>query len=172
LLPWRTLLQNASLGLEIKSSINKVRNETIKHLLEQYGLAGFEQHLPNELSGGMRRRVDLVRALASEPQILFCDEPFSAIDFVTRLELNTLFKLKCKEIGVTTVVVTHNIEEAIFLGDRVAVMSNRPSRIISTHETILSVAPDDAVKSRKSPEFDELFGKIWKNLEGCYEEEH
>lgn len=164
LLPWRTLLQNAALGIELKGSLSAARVDRIEAEIHRYGLGGFERSLPTELSGGMAQRAAVVRALESRPHILFCDEPFSAIDFVTRLSLNTRFKYMCRVQGITTVFVTHNIEEAIFLGDEVAVMSGRPSRIVARYEPQLSVGSEDAVKCRKSPEFAELFVQIWKDL--------
>lgn len=164
LLPWRTLLQNAALGLESKHPLNGPRIDFLQNLIEQYRLRGFESHLPSELSGGMRQRVAVVRALAGRPRILYCDEPFSAIDFVGRLELNTRFKFMCKVEGITVVFVTHNIEEAIFLGDRVFVMRKGPSRIVAEYRPKLSIDAEDAVKCRVSPEFGELFQNIWNDL--------
>jgi ABC-type nitrate/sulfonate/bicarbonate transport system ATPase subunit len=165
LLPWRTLLQNASLGLELKGQLGLPGGlERIKSTIELYGLSGFEQSVTTELSGGMAQRVALIRALESKPRILFCDEPFSAIDFVTRLSLTTRFKYMCGVDNITTVLVTHNIEEAIFLGDKVIVMSGRPGRIIATHHPKLSIGSEDAVECRRAPEFSQLFVQIWKEL--------
>jgi NitT/TauT family transport system ATP-binding protein len=166
LLPWRTSLQNACLGLELKGALNQDRVQSVRDSLEEYGLRGFEQSLPGELSGGMRQRISVIRALESNPQLMLCDEPFSAIDFVTRLDLNTRFKRMCRVNAITTIFVTHNIEEAIFLADEVAVMSGRPGRIVSSYRPRLSVAPDDAVKSRSSPEFAKYFLRIWNDLKG------
>lgn len=164
LLPWRTLLQNVSLGLELKGQLDSGGLERINASIDRYGLSGFEHSLPTELSGGMAQRVALIRALESRPKILFCDEPFSAIDFVTRLSLTTQFKYMCGVNNITTVLVTHNIEEAIFLGDKVIVMSGRPGRIIATHHPELSVGGEDAVECRRAPEFSQLFVQIWKEL--------
>ncbi|WP_321471512.1 ATP-binding cassette domain-containing protein [uncultured Paludibaculum sp.] len=164
LLPWRTLLQNVALGLELKGPLSSSRVEKIVAEIHRYGLGGFENSLPNELSGGMAQRAAVVRALESRPHILFCDEPFSSIDFVTRLSLNTRFKYMCRVQTITTVFVTHNIEEAIFLGDEVAVMSGRPSRIVARYEPHLSIGSEDAVECRKSPEFSDLFVRIWRDL--------
>jgi ABC-type nitrate/sulfonate/bicarbonate transport system ATPase subunit len=165
LLPWRTLLQNAALGYELKGTISGARIEFVQGLINRYGLGGFEQSLPHQLSGGMSQRVAVIRALASRPRLLFCDEPFSSIDFVTRLDLNTKFKYMCNVEGITTVFVTHNIEEALFLGDTVIVMSGRPGRIVNTYRPTLSVGREDAVKCRQAPEFAQLFSKIWEDLE-------
>lgn len=164
LLPWRTLLQNATLGMEIAGRCSAASLERVRYQIEAFGLAGFENSLPEELSGGMAQRVAVIRALESQPRILFCDEPFSAIDFVGRLELNTRFKYMCKVQGITTIFVTHNIEEAIFLGDEIIVMSARPARIVSAYSPKLSIGSDDAVECRKSPEFADLFQQIWRDL--------
>lgn len=164
LLPWRSSLQNASLGSELKRALNATVVERIIEQIYSYGLGGFEQKFPTELSGGMKQRVDIIRALESRPRLLFCDEPFSAVDFVTRLELNSRFKRMCQVYGITTVFVTHNIEEAIFLGDMVAVMSGRPGRIVASYEPELSIGRDDAVRCREAPEFHSLFQSIWNDL--------
>ncbi|CCI23968.1 ABC transporter ATP-binding protein [Microcystis aeruginosa] len=169
LLPWRTLLQNAALGLEIKGKLNKDRQDTLKFDISKFGLGDFEKHLSTEISGGMKQKVELIRALASKPQLLFCDEPFASIDFVNRFELNTEFKYRCSIAGTTTVFVTHNIEEAIFLGNKIAVMSQRPGQIMKIYEPKLSKNAHDAIKCRESPEFEDLFQKIWENLKGNYE---
>lgn len=165
LLPWRTLLQNACLGAEIREGLTTVVVDRIKSEVKRYGLAGFEGHLFSELSGGMRQRTDIIRALESRPKLLFCDEPFSAVDFVTRLSLSTRFKQMCKIGGITTLFITHNIEEAIFLGDEILVMSKRPGRIVSRHRPSFSSERQDAVELRQSPEFGCLFRTIWSELE-------
>jgi NitT/TauT family transport system ATP-binding protein len=170
LLPWRNSLQNACLGLELKGELNRARVRSVLDSIEEYGLKGFERSLPGELSGGMRQRISVIRALESSPQMMLCDEPFSAIDFVTRLDLNTRFKRMCRVNAITTIFVTHNIEEAIFLADEIVVMSGRPGRIVSSYRPQLSVAPENAVKSRKSPEFSDLFVRIWNDLKGVHEE--
>jgi NitT/TauT family transport system ATP-binding protein len=164
LLPWRTLLQNATLGMEIAGRCSAAALERVHSRIEAFGLMGFENSLPEELSGGMAQRVAVIRALESQPRILFCDEPFSAIDFVGRLDLNTRFKYMCVVQGITTVFVTHNIEEAIFLGDKIIVMSSRPAHIVSNYRPQLSVGSDDAVECRRSPEFADLFQRIWRDL--------
>lgn len=164
LLPWRTAFQNACLGAEVRGRLNDVVVQRVGELFSEFGLGGFENQFPSELSGGMQQRVAIVRALESEPQILFCDEPFSAIDFVTRLQLNTEFKKLCRLIGCTTVFVTHNIEEAVFLGDRILVLSKRPCEIVKEIRPQLSRFPEDAVKCRQSPKFDSYFNDIWKAL--------
>lgn len=166
LLPWRTLFQNAALGAELRGRMAIGDLRGIQDLVNSYGLSGFEERLPHELSGGMRQRVSVIRALGSRPAIMLCDEPFSSVDFPTRLRLNTIFKEMCKLRGISTLFVTHNIEEAIFLGDKVAVLSQRPAKIAKVYEPRLTIHPEDAVKCRQSPEFELLFEQIWRDLEG------
>jgi len=166
LLPWRTLLQNACLGAEIKGKLEQGDLDRVRSSLARFRLTGFEDSLPGELSGGMAQRVALVRAIDSEPSLLFCDEPFSAVDFVSRFELNREFKKMCRG-GITTVFVTHNIEEAIFLGDEILVLSGRPGRVVQRYEAKdLSILPNrhDPVECRKSAEFLRLFDDIWEDL--------
>lgn len=171
LMPWRTARQNACVGLELKTEVtkddklSKANLDFVTSMFEEWRLKGFEDSYPNDLSGGMAQRVSLIRSLASRPSMLFCDEPFSAIDFVTRLRLSTEFKRMCKVSAITTILVTHNIEEAIFLGDHVVVMSGRPGRIVSIYEPIFSKGGNDAVTCRTSPEFGKLFNSIWLDLE-------
>jgi len=164
LLPWRTAFQNACLGAEVRGRLNEVVTRRVGDLFKEFGLGEFKDSFPSTLSGGMQQRVAIVRALESEPRILFCDEPFSAIDFVGRLQLNTEFKKMCRLIGCTTVFVTHNIEEAVFLGDVILVLSKRPCEVIKVIRPQLSRFPEDAVKCRQSPEFEDHFNEIWQAL--------
>lgn len=164
LLPWRTLIQNAAIGLELEGVFTTGKRDRVLDLVEMYGLHGFEDQLAAQLSGGMKQRTAIIRALASDPAVLLCDEPLSSVDYVTRLELNNKFKNMCKVRGVTTIYVTHDIEEAIFLGDRVLVMSDRPGRIVNRYECHLSVGNDSAIKARQAPEFSDLFDNIWDDL--------
>jgi NitT/TauT family transport system ATP-binding protein len=166
LLPWRTALQNASLGPELRGKFNDVVITRITDAFREFGLGGFENTYPEQLSGGMQQRVAIIRALESKPLVLFCDEPFSAVDFVTRLTLNTDFKKLCRMAQCTTVFVTHNIEEAIFLGDRILVLGKRPTKIVFELFPKLSVAPHNAVRCRQSPEFSVYFEQIWTALNG------
>ncbi len=171
LLPWRTARQNACIGLELHSEVKKGRTlgeahlERVNSMFEEWKLTGFEDNYPSQLSGGMIQRVALIRALISRPSLLLCDEPFSAIDFVTRLRLSTEFKSRCKLGAITTILVTHNIEEAIFLGDNVVVMSGRPGRIVHTYQPVFSRGGNNAVECRTSPEFERFFQLIWRDLE-------
>lgn len=130
LLPWRTVEANARLLLDINRA-NSPRTPTasVVELLDEVGLAEFRGAYPHELSGGMRQRVGLVRAIALDAPILLMDEPFAALDEMTRTDMRHLFSRLCEPLGTTTVFVTHSIAEATFLSDRVAVMSSRPGRV-------------------------------------------
>jgi NitT/TauT family transport system ATP-binding protein len=132
LLPWRNLRQNLEFPFEIKK--HKPDHSRISSLLEETGLAGFEKSYPRELSGGMQQRASIVRALAQDPAVLLMDEPFGALDAFTRDEMNLLLLRLWAETGKTIVFVTHNISEAIFLADRVVVMTPRPGRVARIYE--------------------------------------
>jgi NitT/TauT family transport system ATP-binding protein len=129
LLPWRTVQDNVEFGLEIAGVPKKVRSQKVMELLEMVGLTGVEAHLPWELSGGMRQRVAVARSLAVDPDILFMDEPFGSLDAITRMEMEEEITRIWQEENKTIVFVTHDIEEAIYLADRIAIMSHQPGRI-------------------------------------------
>ncbi len=166
LLPWRTLRQNAALALELRGCLDRDTLAGVDALIDQYGLWDDRYKLSAELSGGMAQRVAVIRALAAKPGILFCDEPFSAIDFVARLELNGLFRSNCRVRGISTVFVTHNIEEAIFLADRIIVLGGTPARITGSvlEVTDLGARREDPVAIRRSTGFQTLFDQIWHEL--------
>jgi NitT/TauT family transport system ATP-binding protein len=132
LLPWRNLRQNLEFPFEIKH--RKPDASRIVKLLDETGLAGFDNAYPRELSGGMQQRASIVRALAQDPSVLLMDEPFGALDAFTRDEMNLLLLRLWAESGKTIVFVTHNISEAIFLADRVVVMTPRPGRVARVYE--------------------------------------
>jgi NitT/TauT family transport system ATP-binding protein len=128
LLPWRSARANVELGLELAGVSRVIRRERAADLLREMGLAGFENARPRELSGGMRQRVSIARALAVDPDVLLMDEPLGAVDALTRLRLQDELLALQRRAGKTIVLVTHDIDEAVYLGDRVAVMSERPGR--------------------------------------------
>jgi NitT/TauT family transport system ATP-binding protein len=135
LLPWRNVRQNIEVPFEIKrKSVDRSR---VDALLHETGLAGFEQSMPRELSGGMQQRASIVRALAQNPEVLLLDEPFGALDAFTRDEMNLLLLRLWQESGQTIVFVTHNISEAIFLADRVVVLTPRPGRLAHIYDITL-----------------------------------
>jgi len=166
-MPWRTAFQNAAVTLEIAGRrAGKPERDRVLELFGRFGLMAKRGALTQELSGGMKQRVAVIRSLVAHPQILLMDEPFSAVDFVTRLEADTLLRHFCRDLGATVLLVTHNIEEAIFLSDRVVVMRGAPGRIVEVVPTVLPATHDDAVNYRTAPGFGNLFRRIWSALEG------
>jgi len=159
LLPWRNALNNVKFGLEIRDSSKQSKKRALE-LIELVGLKGFEYHYPDELSGGMRQRVGLARALAVDPEILLMDEPFGALDAQTRAILQDEL-LKIWEIQRKTVIFsTHNIEEALYLSDRIAVMTSRPGRIKKILNVDLSRPREYAQKM--TPKFIKLRRHVWE----------
>lgn len=164
LFEWRTVYSNVLLGLEIQNKITKSTTETINEMLKAYGLENFKDARPSQLSGGMRQRVALIRTLALEPDILLLDEPFSALDYQTRLEV-------CDDIGAilrreskTAILVTHDLSEAISMGDIVVVLSKRPGKIRKIVEIDMEIPNRTPISSRSSPKFKDYFNLIWKEL--------
>jgi NitT/TauT family transport system ATP-binding protein len=164
LLPWRTAMENAALGLEVRHLISAASIQRVEELLDDFGLGGRTLSVyPDELSVGMQQRVAIARALESSPKVLLCDEPFSAIDFITRLKLNRIFKKRCVS-KVSVLMVTHNIDEAIFLSKRVYVMSGSPGRLVDVISPVFPGFIDDPVSMRELPEFERYFNQIWRAM--------
>ncbi len=130
LFPWKTVADNIGLGLEIQGMERAAIASRVEKMLDEMGLAGFGRHYPGQLSGGMQQRVALARALVIEPEILFMDEPLSALDALTRERLQRLILTIRQTHRLTTVLVTHSTEEAVFLGRRIIVLSRRPGRVL------------------------------------------
>jgi NitT/TauT family transport system ATP-binding protein len=162
LLPWRTVLANVELGLELKGVDASVRRRRARELIDMAGLAGFESHYPHELSGGMKQRVGLARALATDPEVLLMDEPFAALDAQTRDLMQTELLQVWEKTQKTVLFVTHSIEEAAYLSDRVVVMSARPGRIKQIVKVQLPRPRD--YEMRLTAEFNELKSRIWEIL--------
>ena len=165
LLQWRSIRQNVLLGLEIQ---NKLTSENIKYteyLLEQYGLGEFKDHYPWQLSGGMRQRAALIRTLAVKPDILLLDEPFSALDYQTRLSVSDEIGSIIRNTGKTAILVTHDISEAISLADKVIVLSKRPASVKKVFPIRLSLENPSPLQAREAPEFKNYFNAIWKELD-------
>ncbi|MBI2907819.1 MAG: ABC transporter ATP-binding protein [Chloroflexi bacterium] len=163
LLPWRTAYDNIGVALEIRKYPGSKRRELIAQYIEMVGLTGFEKHYPNELSGGMRKRVALARTLIYQPETLLMDEPFGALDAQLKLVLHDEL-LKIWEATRTTILfVTHDLTEAITLADRVVVMSARPGRVKLVHAVPLS-RPRDVFQVRFSSEFRDFYDVLWQSL--------
>ena len=164
LLPWRNIEKNIYFGLEIKKQSSKERKEYAKTLCEKYGLSEFLKKHPSELSGGMRQRVALIRTLALKPEILLLDEPFSALDYQTRLELcDNVYNIIKKE-QITAVLVTHDIYEAITMADRIIVLTARPGKIKAIHKTNFN-KNTTPFERRKTDKAKVLFDTIWQEIQ-------
>ena len=167
LFEWRTILQNVLLGLEIMGKVDETSYKYAEDLLDNYGLGDFKNMYPRQLSGGMRQRVALIRTLIVEPNLLLLDEPFSALDYQTRLAIADEIGIILKKKKKTALLVTHDISEAISLSDRIIILSNRPATIKDTITIELS-CPNGIrtpIKCREAPEFRYYFNKIWKELD-------
>ena len=164
LLDWRTIEGNVLLGLQVQGRLNAQTKAHALELLERYGLEDFIDSYPRQLSGGMRQKVALIRTLACSPNLLLLDEPFSALDYQTRLTVADEIYAILRQEGKTAILVTHDIAEAISMSDRVLVFSKRPARLKAEHVIGLS-APDVPIQRRNAPEFKEYFDAIWKELD-------
>ncbi len=168
LLEWRTVLNNTLFGLEVKGIKTKENIEYVENLLKKYNLEEFKEKYPSELSGGMRQRVALIRTLAVKPKVLLLDEAFSALDYQTRIMVtNDIYSILKKE-KITTIMVTHDISEAISMSDRVIVLSKRPGKIKSIHNINFDIENRTPLNCRESPKFSLYFNSLWKEL-GAYE---
>ncbi len=164
LFPWLTVLDNCMLGLKIQKKDNEENIKYVKTLLKKYGLSNFEKSYPKELSGGMRQRVALIRTLALKPDILLLDEPFSALDYQTRITVSDdVFKI-IKEEKKTALMVTHDISEACAIGSKVVVLSDRPA-IIKNIYAIDMENKGLPSENRKNSKFSYYYNLIWKDLD-------
>lgn len=164
LFPWLNILDNSLLGLKIQKNITKENKEKVIKLLETYGLKDFIKKYPNNLSGGMRQRVALIRTLATEPDILLLDEAFSALDYQTRLTVSDdVWKIIKKE-KKTTIMITHDVAEAISMADRVIVLTNRPAKVKKIYNIEMK-NKTSPINNRKCPEFSKYYDMIWKDID-------
>ncbi len=162
LLPWRSVMRNVELLLELEGVSKEQRRAIAKEHIDLVGLAGFEDHYPKRLSGGMKMRVSLARSLATKPEVFMFDEPFGALDEITRERLNDeLLSLFVKE-GFAGLFITHSIYEAVFLSTRVLVMSARPGRIVAEYDVPFDYPREPSL--RFEPEFAVLAGKVSESL--------
>ncbi len=166
LFEWLTILKNTIIGLEIQKKLNKDTLKNAERLLEEYGLGEFKNYYPKQLSGGMRQRAALIRTLAVNPEILLLDEPFSSLDYQTRLAISEEIWLIIKKEKKTAILVTHDIAEAVSMSDRVIVFTRRPAELKSEHDiTLTTVGNRTPIVCREAPEFRVYFNKIWKELD-------
>ena len=164
LFEWKTILKNCLLGLEINNNLTKENEEYVINLLNNYGLGDFINSYPNNLSGGMRQRVALIRTLALKPDILLLDEPFSALDYQTRLSVSDdVYKILKRE-KKSAIIVTHDLAEAISIADRVIVLSKRPSVIKKIYDIKLT-NKSTPIENRCAKEFAYYYDLIWKDID-------
>ena len=164
LLEWRSVYRNIILGLEVQHSVTADTKEKAYGLLKQYGLEQFANAKPSELSGGMRQRVALIRTLILEPDLLLLDEPFSALDYQTRLAVGDDIGQIIHKEKRTAILVTHDLAEAISLGDRVIVLTERPGSVKTIVPIYFPEEKNTPLLRRNTPEFNEYFHAIWKEL--------
>jgi NitT/TauT family transport system ATP-binding protein len=163
LLPWRTLIENVEIALEIRGIDKTVRRQRAEELIGRVGLSGFEEHYPHELSGGMRQRANIIRTLIYDPELILMDEPFGPLDAQTRIVLqDQLLKLWAAS-KKTVLFITHDLVEAIALADRVVLMSSRPGKIKSI-EKVAIARPRDVFTIHESPEFRAVHERLWQEL--------
>lgn len=164
LFEWRTVYENVMLGLELNKKKTKENTDYVDLLLKEYGLYDFKDKKPSELSGGMKQRAALIRTLALRPQILLLDEPFSALDYQTRLQVSGDIGNIIHRTKKTAILVTHDLSEAISLADRVLILSKRPARIKKDLPIVLTKPSDSLIASRNAPEFSSYFNILWEEL--------
>jgi NitT/TauT family transport system ATP-binding protein len=163
LFPWRTVLGNVMLGLEMKNVPKKQALEIAREHIVTFGLAGFEGSYPDTLSGGMRQRVALIRTLVQDPDMLLLDEPFSALDYQTRIRLEAVLVDAVTRLKKTVVLITHDIDEAVALSKRVVVLSRRPAVVKGIHD--IDIAEHSPVASRSDPRFSQYFRMLCNELD-------
>jgi NitT/TauT family transport system ATP-binding protein len=165
LFPWKTIEENILLGLNLRNLKTPEHVHAAFRLLKDIGLEHIRGKYPSELSGGMRQRVALVRTLATQPKLLLLDEPFSALDYQTKLKLEDLVSSTLKEHGKTAILVTHDIGEAIAMSDNVILLSSNPGRIFHTFKMPDSLKNLLPFEARQHPDFSATFQQIWEELE-------
>lgn len=165
LLEWLTIYKNVMFGLEIRKLKTTENVQYVDNLLKKYGLYEFKDKYPNQLSGGMRQRAALIRTLAIKPKILLLDEAFSALDYQTRIMVTKDIYDILRNEGITALIVTHDISEAISMSDRVIVLTNRPATVKEIHKIDFEMENRTPLNCRESPKFSKYFDTIWKGLD-------
>ena len=168
LLPWRTVEQNVGLGLELEYAARQLRKERVEKMLDLVGLANVARRYPRQLSGGMKMRVSIARALVSRPRILLMDEPFAALDEMTRDRLNEELLRLYEEQKWTVLFVTHSVSEAVFLSSRIVILAPHPGRV--AHEIPITLSWPRTADTRESPEFEEQVTQTSRLLRGVFHE--
>lgn len=164
LLPWRTIYENILLGPEINKQLTPEKKELAQKLLKDYGLFAFKDKRPSELSGGMRQRAALIRTMVMEPGVLLLDEPFSALDYQTRLMVSADIGNIIRRLGITAILVTHDLSEAVALANRVIVLSKRPGTVTRELDIQLTLPDDSLLAARNAPEFHNYFSILWEEI--------
>ena len=164
LFEWRTIYQNVILGLELNKNVTKENTDYVLHLLKDYGLDSFKDQKPSQLSGGMRQRAALIRTMAVKPELLLLDEPFSALDFQTRMTVSADIGNIIRNTGKTAILITHDLSEAITLADRVLVLSKRPSRVKYELNVSYDIERTSALSIRNTVQYQTYFNTLWKEL--------
>jgi len=164
LFEWRTVYGNVLIGLEIQKKLTPEHLENVNTMLDTYGLSSFKHARPSQLSGGMRQRAALIRTLALEPDLLLLDEPFSALDYQTRLSVCDDIAEIIRKEEKTAILVTHDLSEAISMADKVLVLSSRPGQIQKIIPIAFAMENRTPMGSRNAPEFKDYFNLIWKEL--------
>lgn len=164
LFEWRTIYRNVVLGLEITHQITQEHLQYVDQLLTDYGLMPFKNSRPSQLSGGMKQRAALIRTLATEPDLLLLDEPFSALDYQTRMTVSADICKLIRRAGKTVVLITHDLPEAISLCDRIIVLTGRPATVKESIPIRLTLSDDSFMAARNAPEFQGYFTHLWEVL--------
>ena len=160
--PWQTVIENVAFGLRMRGVSRSERTETAKYWLDRVGLAKFRNHYPHQISGGMKQRVGIVRALANDPEVLLMDEPLGALDAQTRVVLQEELLRIWEETRKTVLYITHSLEEAVLLGDRVVLMSAQPGRILEVYD--IDLPRPRSFETTTLPQFSEYRAMIWDKL--------
>lgn len=169
LFEWRTIMQNILLGPEINKTLTAEKEALALKLLNDYGLYKFKNKKPGELSGGMKQRAALIRTMIMEPDLLLLDEPFSALDYQTRLIVSGDIGRIIKNTGITALLITHDLSEAISLADRIIVLSKRPATVKREIPIQLTLPDDSLLAPRNAPEFGNYFSLLWKEISDEYD---
>lgn len=164
LLEWRSVFQNVILGLEINHCKTEENLQYVDSLLKEYGLEQFKNKRPGELSGGMKQRAALIRTMALKPELLLLDEPFSALDYQTRLIVSADICNLIRKSGKTVILITHDLSEAVRLSDRIIVLTKRPATIQKEFHIHLTMKKQTPLAAMNAPEFNDYFNLLWKEL--------